>query len=102
MTSVTDVHNGDVTSGLPLDRQQPDRRRLVGADRLFEVCDRGVSVCVDSAVWRHARIAFGPQLTLDDSLRHPPKSEQQAPGTGYLFNAASAPSMATAFALPLR
>jgi hypothetical protein len=50
----------------------------VGANRLLEVCDRGVSIRVDSAVRRHSWITFSPQLALDDSLGYPPRSEQQA------------------------
>ncbi|MFE7528611.1 hypothetical protein ACFU7Y_23265, partial [Kitasatospora sp. NPDC057542] len=49
-----------------------------GADRILELRDCGVSVCVDSAVRRHSWITFGPQLTLDDSLGYPPRPEQQA------------------------
>jgi hypothetical protein len=47
-------------SGLSFDSQQPDRRWLVGADPILEVCDRGVSVGVDSAVLRHPWITFSP------------------------------------------
>ncbi len=52
----------DVTIGLPLDRQQPDRRWLVTTDPIFKVCNRGVSVSVDPAVRRHSWITFGPKL----------------------------------------
>jgi tyrosyl-tRNA synthetase len=50
----------------------------LGTDRLLEVRDSGVSVSVDSAVQRHAGIAFGPQLTLDAGFGDPPRPEQQA------------------------
>jgi len=66
-----------LTSGLPLDRQQPGRRRLVGPDPLFDVRDRGVSFRVDAAVLRHPRITLCPQLTLDGSLGHLPRPEEQ-------------------------
>ena len=65
----------DITSDLPLDREQPDRRWLVGADRLLELCDRGVSIRSDPTVRRHSRIALGPQLTQDDGLDYSPGSE---------------------------
>jgi len=65
------------TSGLPLDRQQSDRRWLVSADPILEVCNGGVSIRVDSAVRQHSWITFGPQLVQDDSLGYPPRSEQQ-------------------------
>jgi hypothetical protein len=56
----------------------PIARWLVGADRRLEVSDRGMTISVNSAVRRHSWIAFGPQLTQDDSLGYPPRSEQQA------------------------
>jgi hypothetical protein len=51
---------------------------LVGADPTLDLCQGGVSIRIDSAVRWHSWIAFGPHLTLDDSLGYPPRSEQQA------------------------
>ena len=59
----------DVMSGLPLDRQQPDRRWLVGADRILEICARGVSIRVDLAVRRHSWITCPRVRGNDGSAR---------------------------------
>ncbi|MGW5666843.1 hypothetical protein [Micromonospora sp. NPDC003776] len=48
-----------------------------------------MSIRVDSAVRRPSWITFGPQLTLDDSLGHPPRSEQQATRLEYNLAARS-------------
>src|SRR5436190_16502212 len=51
---------------------------MVAPDRLLEVCDRGVSVLVEAAVWWDSRITFGPKLTLEGSLADPPRPEHEA------------------------
>lgn len=49
----------------------------LGADRHLEVGHSGVPIRVDSAVWRHSRITFGPQVAQDTSLGYPARPQQQ-------------------------
>ena len=74
----SDRRADDITSGLPLDRQQPDRGWLGGVYPVVDFRDRGVPVCVDWAVRRHPRITFGPPLALGRSPGYPPRPERQA------------------------